>query len=58
VFVHGAAAWLDCRVHNEVPTGDHVLAVLEIMVLWSTSDESPLVFHRGRFRALATANTA
>ncbi|MTD54059.1 flavin reductase family protein [Amycolatopsis pithecellobii] len=58
VFVHGAAAFLDYRIHEEIPAGDHLLVLLEIIGLSSTSDEPPLVFHGSRFRALATATIA
>jgi flavin reductase (DIM6/NTAB) family NADH-FMN oxidoreductase RutF len=53
VFVHGAAAWLDCSLYAEVPAGDHAVAMLEIRGLRSRPDAAPLVFHGSRFRRLA-----
>ncbi len=53
VLVHGATAWLDCRVHSEIPAGDHVIAVLEICALGADPATPPLVFHGSRFRRLA-----
>jgi flavin reductase (DIM6/NTAB) family NADH-FMN oxidoreductase RutF len=55
VFVHGAAAWLDCTVHAEVPSGDHVLVLLRIHGLHADPDTPPLVFHGSRYRRLAAA---
>ncbi|MDT3442247.1 MULTISPECIES: flavin reductase family protein [unclassified Pseudofrankia] len=53
VFVHGASAWFDCSLHQEVPAGDHAIALLRIHGLRSEPDISPLVFHGSRFRRLA-----
>ena len=58
VFVHGASAWLDCRVHSEVPAGDHTIVLLEICALGADPDTPPLVFHGSRFRRLAVVGTA
>jgi flavin reductase (DIM6/NTAB) family NADH-FMN oxidoreductase RutF len=53
VFIGGASAWLDCSLHQEVPAGDHVIALLRIHGL-QTARTPPLVFHGSRFRRLAT----
>lgn len=53
VFVHGATAWLDCSLHDELPAGDHSLALLEIHGLQSRPTAPPLVFHGSKFRRLA-----
>lgn len=53
VVVQGATAWLDCRLHQEIPAGDHLVALLEICVLRFDPDTPPLVFHGSRFRQLA-----
>jgi len=55
VFVHGATAWLDCRMHSELPAGDHTIAPLEICGLSADPDTPPLVFHGSRFHRLAMA---
>jgi flavin reductase (DIM6/NTAB) family NADH-FMN oxidoreductase RutF len=55
VFVHGAAAWLDCSVHAEVPSGDHVIVLLRVLGLRADPDTPPLVFHGSRYRRLAAA---
>jgi flavin reductase (DIM6/NTAB) family NADH-FMN oxidoreductase RutF len=52
VFISGASAWLECALHEEVPAGDHVIALLRIQRL-RTAQLPPLVFHGSRFRRLA-----
>ncbi len=53
VVVLGASAWLECRLHSEVPAGDHTIALLEICSLGADPETPPLVFHGSRFRRLA-----
>jgi flavin reductase (DIM6/NTAB) family NADH-FMN oxidoreductase RutF len=55
VFVHDAAAWLDCTLHAEVPAGDHEIVLLEIHGMSGYPDVTPLVFHGSRFRTLLAA---
>lgn len=52
VFVHGAVLHLDCSLHQEVPAGDHVIALLQVHALRADPERSPLVFHASRFRQL------
>jgi flavin reductase (DIM6/NTAB) family NADH-FMN oxidoreductase RutF len=54
VFVHGAVTWLDCTIHAEVPSGDHVLVLLRVHGLCADPGTPPLVFHGSRYRRLAT----
>jgi flavin reductase (DIM6/NTAB) family NADH-FMN oxidoreductase RutF len=53
VFVRDATVWLDCSLHDEVPAGDHVIALLEIHGAQADPDAAPLVFHGSTFRKLA-----
>ncbi|MEU5459068.1 flavin reductase family protein [Streptomyces globisporus] len=43
------AAWLECRYHQHVVTGDHVLVIGEVVGLGEDSTRSPLVFLHGGF---------
>ncbi|MDO5604192.1 MAG: flavin reductase family protein [Paracoccus sp. (in: a-proteobacteria)] len=52
VFIDGATAWLDCRLHSVVPAGDHGIVLLEIDALTLRPHCEPLVFHASQFRAL------
>jgi flavin reductase (DIM6/NTAB) family NADH-FMN oxidoreductase RutF len=56
VIVKGASAWLNCRLYDEIPAGDHHLALLEIRGLQVDLGATPLVYlpsHGSRFRRLA-----
>lgn len=53
VLLHGAAAWLDCSIHDTVTAGDHDLILLRVEALRIHEDVRPLVFHRSGFHALA-----
>ncbi|MFC5751415.1 flavin reductase family protein [Actinomadura rugatobispora] len=52
VFVHDAVAWLECEVADEVPAGDHTIALLAVHALRTEPDRKPLVFHGSRFQRL------
>ncbi len=49
----GAAASFDCRVHQLVPAGDHVIVIGEVVSLTHRDAAEPLVFHAGGYRALS-----
>lgn len=52
VFIDGATAWLDCRIENVVPAGDHGIVILQIEALTLRPEAEPLVFYGSEFRAL------
>lgn len=54
VLLRGAAMSLDCSVAEEIDAGDHLLVMLKIEDLDFQPTVNPLVFHRSRFRQLAT----
>lgn len=53
VLLQHSAAWFDCSLYRELPTGDHLLVLLQIYRLWVEHGVSPLVFHHSQFRRLA-----
>ncbi|MEW2355709.1 flavin reductase family protein [Spirillospora sp. NPDC029432] len=55
VFVRDAVAWLECSVEEELPAGDHAIALLAVHALRAAPGRRPLVFHGSRFRRLVTA---
>jgi flavin reductase (DIM6/NTAB) family NADH-FMN oxidoreductase RutF len=55
VFIDEAVAWLACRVHDELPAGDHIIALLRILGVRAGRDSEPLLFHRSRFRVLTAS---
>lgn len=52
VRIGGAAAWFDCALREELPAGDHVIALLTIHDVAHPPAEPPLVFHGSTFRRL------
>lgn len=55
IFIHDAAAWLDCSLESVFPAGDHVIALLRIHGLQADHRVCPLVFHASRFRRIEAA---
>lgn len=53
IFIAGAALWLSCSVHSAFDGGDHEVLLLEVHSMRLHEGVEPLVFHNGRFRALA-----
>jgi len=53
VLIDGAAAWLECRVHDSSTVGDHELVILEVLRHRVNPDADPLVFHDSGFHSLA-----
>lgn len=53
----GTAARLECRIHRQVPAGDHTVLIAEVHRVGTGSsdpdDADPLVYHDRRFRRLA-----
>ena len=53
--IASAIAWADCRVVRTYVTGDHRCFVGEVLALERDGAAAPLVYYRGRFRALGPA---
>jgi flavin reductase (DIM6/NTAB) family NADH-FMN oxidoreductase RutF len=53
VLIHGASAWFDCTVYDELPAGDHVIVLLQVHRFSASPGNEPLVFHGSGFRSLA-----
>jgi flavin reductase (DIM6/NTAB) family NADH-FMN oxidoreductase RutF len=52
VVLDGATLTLDCTLEEEVPAGDHYIALLRIHTVDVDLDVTPLVFHGSVFRQL------
>jgi 3-hydroxy-9,10-secoandrosta-1,3,5(10)-triene-9,17-dione monooxygenase reductase component len=50
--ISGAIAWAVCRLRELIPGGDHTIAIGEIVQM-GIGEGEPLVWYRGRYRALA-----
>lgn len=53
VFIDNAAAELECDLVDELPAGDHSIALLAIRTIGVDHHREPLVFHGSMFRLLA-----
>lgn len=45
-------AWFDCRLHAELPGGDHAVLVGRVTAAGAVPGE-PLIYHHGEYRSLA-----
>src|SRR5699024_9494753 len=50
VLIDGSTATFTTRLVEEITTGDHTLAVLEVLDAASYAEQTPLVFHNSEFR--------
>jgi flavin reductase (DIM6/NTAB) family NADH-FMN oxidoreductase RutF len=53
VLLGGTTARLECTLEQEVPAGDHDIALLRIRALEADPSSAPLVFHASQFHQLA-----
>jgi flavin reductase (DIM6/NTAB) family NADH-FMN oxidoreductase RutF len=53
-ILEGALAWVDCRIREIVPGGDHSIFIGEVLAAGAPASDAALVYHHrrwGRFRA-------
>ena len=50
-YLHGAAAWFECRRVSQQDAGDHCLFIAEVE-RYSNAEVAPLLFHSGGYFAL------
>jgi len=55
VLIGGAAAWLECNLHDVLAVGDHELVLLQVRRHRANGGVAPLVFHASQFHALPVA---
>ena len=57
-LLEGAIAWVDCRTHSVLDGGDHKIFVGEVVGCEvARPDAEPLLFFRGRYRAIGPADS-
>jgi flavin reductase (DIM6/NTAB) family NADH-FMN oxidoreductase RutF len=49
----GTLAWLVCRVVDRVVAGDHAVVLAEPLLAQHGDEDSPLLYHQGRYACLA-----
>jgi flavin reductase (DIM6/NTAB) family NADH-FMN oxidoreductase RutF len=52
-LLDGTLAWLVCRVVDRVPAGDHVVVLAQPLLAEYGGQDSPLLYHQGRYACLA-----
>jgi flavin reductase (DIM6/NTAB) family NADH-FMN oxidoreductase RutF len=53
ILIGGSALWLTCTLENELPAGDHDIALLYVHELKVFPHVAPLIFHGSAYRQLA-----
>lgn len=54
VYINGALAHFDCRVHQKIEAGDHIMLIGEIVdAVASDENRPPLLYFRGSYADLA-----
>ncbi len=48
-ILHGALAWMICRIEARFIAGDHAVIIAEVVNAHYDDDRTPLVYHRGKF---------
>ena len=51
--IENAMAVLECAAHTQFEAGDHVIFVGQVIDMQARPEAQPLVFHQGRYEALA-----
>ena len=51
-LVNGALGWLECRIQQQIPAGDHVILLGEVLNGDSRPDGDPLVYFGSGYRRL------
>ncbi len=51
--LHGALAYLECRLHSAQPAGDHTIFIAEVEEAM-VRDGEPLLFYRGEYRKIGS----
>jgi flavin reductase len=54
-LIKGAAAYLDCRLHDTHEAGDHVIYIGEVLALGIDDTARPLLFHAGKYCKVSQA---
>ncbi|MBT8241797.1 MAG: flavin reductase family protein [Acidimicrobiia bacterium] len=52
----GIRAYIDCRLDDIIPVGDHDLFVGRVVALDTVDDAEPMVFHAGRYGSFGSSD--
>lgn len=52
LHLNGTPAWLTTRVYDELPAGDHVVVLLEVLDIGTSTESDAMVMHQRAFHEL------
>lgn len=52
LHLDGTPSWITTRIYDELPAGDHVIVLLEVLAIGSSSDSDAMVLHQRAFHKL------
>jgi flavin reductase (DIM6/NTAB) family NADH-FMN oxidoreductase RutF len=55
ILIRGSSAWMEVSLFEEVPAGDHSIALLEVHGLDTAEHTPPLIFHASRFHRMVNS---
>jgi len=55
ILIRGSSAWMEVSLYEEVPAGDHSIALLEVHGLDTSEHTPPLIFHASKFHKMPNA---
>jgi len=55
MLVEGTAVCMECKLHSEIPLGDHTLFVGEVIESVFNPEEKPLAYHGGKYQEMTSA---
>ncbi|WP_417593257.1 flavin reductase family protein [Parasphingorhabdus sp.] len=47
-------AYIECKIHDQIITGDHLMVLGRVLSLNLNRDSSPLIFFKGEYRKIAS----
>lgn len=51
-----STAWLDCRLHDRLEAGDHLILIGKVLSFGHSPEKQPLGYHRGSYIAFGLEN--
>jgi len=55
ILIRGSSAWMEVSLFEEVPAGDHSIALLEVHGLDTAEHTPPLIFHASKFHKIGNS---
>ena len=56
ILIRGSSAWMEVSLYEEIPAGDHSIALLQVHSLDTSEHTPPLIFHASKFHKMVNQN--